>query len=397
MIIKSQSSKAVFLCSSNAGLYEFSFSQSEWLEYYLAQGVNIVLWNYRGFGRSSGSPDIKLIQNDGFRVISHFREKFGFKFIAVHGQSIGGAVACFLAHRCEADFLFADRTFSSLLEVALFKYGKLAFWLINFFCNDCSTVSDYLAAKCYKLISCDFKDEMIPDLASLKSGAALKFFYQNSSILRLNYLKPDSLAGLNRYFSLIDLKKVLLAVGFLYLNECKIDGIEKILNRLEEVQTGGKSLRDIVENLQIKNEKDLGKVRDSKKLDTALLETNVWICGLELWGGYSVGSENFACYLTLLDKISAVLGEIQEFGLNRKVDELEVLNEFLLKIEKVLEDKCGINDELDEFYMKNSEIDTSISGKLLSVSCGHNGNLTYSEKAGYFKHFQVFLQLQNHK
>ena len=384
------------MCSSNAGLYEFSFSQSEWLEYYLAQGVNIVLWNYRGFGRSTGSPDIKLIQHDGFRVVSHFREKFGFKYIAVHGQSIGGAVACFIAHRCEADFLFADRTFSSLLEVALFKYGKFAFWLINFFCSDCSAVNDYLAAKCYKLISCDSKDEMIPDLASLKSGAALKFFYPNSSILRLGYLKPDSLSALNRYFSLNDLKQVLLAVGFLYVNECKIDGVEKILNRLEEVQTGGKSLRDIVENLQLKNQNDLDRLHGSRRLDLVVLETNIWICGLEVWGGYSVGSENFSCYLALLDKISAVLSEIQEFGLDRKLAELDVLNGFLLKIEKVLEDKCGINEGLDEFYVKNSEIDTGISGKLLSVSCGHNGNLTYSEKAGYFKHFQVFLQLQNH-
>ena len=42
----------VIFCNPNAGSYEYMANQSEYLNYYVNNGVNVVLWNYRGFGRS---------------------------------------------------------------------------------------------------------------------------------------------------------------------------------------------------------------------------------------------------------------------------------------------------------------------------------------------------------
>ena len=39
-------------CNPNAGYYETLFFDSEWIDFYLQQGVNICLWNYRGYGFS---------------------------------------------------------------------------------------------------------------------------------------------------------------------------------------------------------------------------------------------------------------------------------------------------------------------------------------------------------
>jgi hypothetical protein len=40
------------------------------------------------------------------------------KYLGVHGESLGGMIAVHLAKAKKVDFLFADRTFSSLSEVA---------------------------------------------------------------------------------------------------------------------------------------------------------------------------------------------------------------------------------------------------------------------------------------
>jgi hypothetical protein len=41
-------------CNPNAGYYEFTHYQSEWMDYYISMGVNVILWNYRSYGRSKG-------------------------------------------------------------------------------------------------------------------------------------------------------------------------------------------------------------------------------------------------------------------------------------------------------------------------------------------------------
>lgn len=43
----------------------------------------------------------------------------GYTRIAVHGESIGGMVACHVAHQCQGvELLIADRTFCTLAAVA---------------------------------------------------------------------------------------------------------------------------------------------------------------------------------------------------------------------------------------------------------------------------------------
>ncbi len=32
------------------------FYQSEWIEFYTSRGINLMMWNYRGYGYSEGSP-----------------------------------------------------------------------------------------------------------------------------------------------------------------------------------------------------------------------------------------------------------------------------------------------------------------------------------------------------
>ena len=46
----------MIMCNPNMGFAEVSQYSSEWPEFYLGFGINVVLWNYRGYGRSTGAP-----------------------------------------------------------------------------------------------------------------------------------------------------------------------------------------------------------------------------------------------------------------------------------------------------------------------------------------------------
>jgi hypothetical protein len=53
--------------------------------------------------------------------------------IGIHGESLGGCVASYVAKKCEVDFVFSDRTFSSVLDIAHWGFGgKVASFLMRY-------------------------------------------------------------------------------------------------------------------------------------------------------------------------------------------------------------------------------------------------------------------------
>ena len=92
----------------------------------------------------------------------------------MHGTSVGGSVACYLARRGLVDFCFIDRSFSALDTVAgsmLGQWAKIGIKLItNISAKDHESVEDYVYSNCYKVIAQDPNDELITELVSLKVG-----------------------------------------------------------------------------------------------------------------------------------------------------------------------------------------------------------------------------------
>ena len=58
----------MLMCNPNACYYEYAVNQSEWLEYYNNLGINVILWNYRGYGFSTKSLSPKNSKQDGVEV-----------------------------------------------------------------------------------------------------------------------------------------------------------------------------------------------------------------------------------------------------------------------------------------------------------------------------------------
>jgi len=172
----------VLFCNPNACFYEYLSRQSEWMQYYMNLGVNLVIWNYRGYGRSGLSwkgMSPQAIQRDSEYVLQHVQSNLVLGKVGVHGESLGGSIANFLAKKSELTFVFVDRTFSSLQHVAYWTFGgNIVVKLLNLFTcgwrdNGLENFFEILPST-YKLLGADPDDKIIRDLASLKCSVARK-------------------------------------------------------------------------------------------------------------------------------------------------------------------------------------------------------------------------------
>jgi uncharacterized protein len=112
------------ICNPNAGYAEVQQYSNEFLDFYLDFGINVVLWNYRGYGNSSGIPSPESNRADAEVVFDWAKRKTeesvnGKKQVKIgaHGVSIGGLAASHLGRIGAVDFLFLDRTFSSIKSI----------------------------------------------------------------------------------------------------------------------------------------------------------------------------------------------------------------------------------------------------------------------------------------
>lgn len=87
----------MIICGPNAAPYEIFSYTDKWVDYYLDNGINVFVWNYRGYGDSTGKVTFENMQTDAALVVQHLKKELKFSNIGVHGISLGGIAACYLA------------------------------------------------------------------------------------------------------------------------------------------------------------------------------------------------------------------------------------------------------------------------------------------------------------
>lgn len=82
--------------------------------------VNVLIVDYRGFGKSSGSPTLNTLVSDAEAMYDYLINKKGLKpeDISVFGASLGGGVAIQLAKRRKINTLVVQSSFTSTQDVA---------------------------------------------------------------------------------------------------------------------------------------------------------------------------------------------------------------------------------------------------------------------------------------
>ncbi len=110
-------SPTVFFAHGNGELIDYS---PEELYHYTQNGINIILCEYRGYGRSAGSPSQKRIIKDFTACydLTIKRPNVDPQRVFYHGRSLGGGVLCDLAKHREPRLIILQSTFTSVPDLA---------------------------------------------------------------------------------------------------------------------------------------------------------------------------------------------------------------------------------------------------------------------------------------
>lgn len=101
-------------------------------ENFLPFGYSILIMDYRGYGKSSGSLSEKKLLRDSQTAYDFLKSKVDEKKIIIYGRSIGTGVAVYLATRTNPRMLILESPFTSLVEIAKFHYPFLPSFLLKF-------------------------------------------------------------------------------------------------------------------------------------------------------------------------------------------------------------------------------------------------------------------------
>lgn len=122
---------ALLLSHGNAGTIENRLGIAR---FFVEAHVSVLLYDYRGYGRSTGSPSEEGTYTDARAAWKELVEKRSFApaRILLYGESLGGGVSVQLATEVKSGGLILHDTFSSLDDAAAHHYPWLPVrWLLR--------------------------------------------------------------------------------------------------------------------------------------------------------------------------------------------------------------------------------------------------------------------------
>lgn len=133
---------AILFCHGNAGNITNRVDAAAQLREKL--GASVFVFDYRGYGKSEGSPNEKGVLADAraARTWLAKHEKIKPEEIVLLGRSLGGAVAVDLAANDGAKALLLQSTFTSVPDVGAYHY-PVPRWLIRTQLDSLSKIGDY--------------------------------------------------------------------------------------------------------------------------------------------------------------------------------------------------------------------------------------------------------------
>jgi len=83
-------------------------------------GANVLVYDYEGFGSSTGAPSVSAIKEDGLAAYDYAHKQLGYKpeDIIAYGESLGSGVASYIAQNRKVAGVVFQSGFSSLSSAA---------------------------------------------------------------------------------------------------------------------------------------------------------------------------------------------------------------------------------------------------------------------------------------
>jgi fermentation-respiration switch protein FrsA (DUF1100 family) len=149
----------ILIAHGNAGHVA---SRAPWLRYLQTRAnVSVFIFDYRGYGRSEGTPTVEGAIQDATAAREKLCELAAIKDseMLLMGESLGGAIVVQLAAKSPPRGLILQSTFSSLRDVADVHYPRLS-WLVPR--NKLDSVAQVTAFRGQLLQSHGTADRIIP-------------------------------------------------------------------------------------------------------------------------------------------------------------------------------------------------------------------------------------------
>ena len=149
---------AALVCHGNGGNISHRLALLEMLN---RLGVNALIFDYRGYGRSSGNPSEEGTYRDARAAWRYLTETLGIPpgRVVVYGRSLGGAIASHLAMESRPGALVLDSAFTSLPDAGQDIYPFLPVRLMSRF--DYPTIENVTKVECPILVIHSLDDELI--------------------------------------------------------------------------------------------------------------------------------------------------------------------------------------------------------------------------------------------
>ena len=132
------------------------------IEIFHSLGLNVFIFDYRGYGRSTGKPSEDGTYRDALAAWNYLTEKrrIPAQHIVLYGESLGGSVAARLAERHTPRALVIYAAFTSIRDMADVLYPFLPTGLLTRYRYDTRTA--LAQARCPVLILHSVEDEIVP-------------------------------------------------------------------------------------------------------------------------------------------------------------------------------------------------------------------------------------------
>ena len=151
--------RTVLVCHGNAGDIG---GRVDNVKTFHDMGYNVLMFDYRGYGGSTGKPSEQGTYNDVLACWDYLKteKNVSAQDVILYGQSLGGAVATWLAEQIKPGALILESTLTSVPAIAVKMFPYLPVRLLCTFKYD--SLSRIENIHCPVLIAHSSDDEMIP-------------------------------------------------------------------------------------------------------------------------------------------------------------------------------------------------------------------------------------------
>jgi len=148
----------IFFLHGNAGNISHRFEK---IKIFHDMNLNVFIFDYRGYGKSEGSPSERGIYSDAKAAYDYliFKEGIRKDEVILFGESLGGSVAVDLASKTEVKAAIIESTFSSAKDMARRIYPFIPPFFIT---SDFDSTRKIRDIRVPKLIIHSLDDEIVP-------------------------------------------------------------------------------------------------------------------------------------------------------------------------------------------------------------------------------------------